>query len=138
MATTINIIGSGPNQIPTNSDLGSMAYQDVDPYVGTRSINVVVGAGNTAVLGFFGLQQYRTAKYVVQATYGSVVYASEILLTHDGSFVYTTEFARLTNQPTSLLATFDAVISSEAINFRFTNNVGQDVTVTATRIAINS
>jgi hypothetical protein len=138
MATTINIIGSGPNQIPTNSDLGSMAYQDVDPYVGTRSINVVVGAGNTAVLDFFGLQQYRTAKYVVQATYGSVVYASEILLTHDGSFVYTTEFARLTNQPTSLLATFDAVISSEAINFRFTNNVGQDVTVTATRIAINS
>jgi hypothetical protein len=44
----------------------------------------------------------------------------------------------LTNQPTSLLATFDAVINGEAINFRFTNNVGQDVTVTATRIAINS
>jgi hypothetical protein len=138
MATTINIIGSGPNQIPTNSDLGSMAYQDVDPYVGTRSINVIVPSATTTILDLFGLQQYRTAKYVVQATYGSVVYASEILLTHDGSFVYTTEFARLTNQPTSLLATFDAVISSEAINFRFTNNVGQDVTVTATRIAINS
>jgi len=138
MATTVNLLGSGPNQIPTNSDLGSMAFQDVDPYVGTRSINVIVPSATTTVLDLFGLQQYRTAKYVVQATYGSVVYASEILLTHDGSFVYTTEFARLTNQPTSLLATFDAVISSEAINFRFTNNVGQDVTVTATRIAINS
>jgi hypothetical protein len=136
--TTVNIIGNAPNQVPTNSDLGTMAFTDIDPFVATRSINVIVGAGNTAVLDFFGLQQYRTAKYVVQATYGSVVYASEILLTHDGSFVYTTEFARLTNQPTSLLATFDAVISSEAINFRFTNNVGQDVTVTATRIAINS
>jgi hypothetical protein len=138
MATTVNLLGSGPNQVPTNSDLGSMAFQDVDPYVGTRSINVIVPSATTTVLDLFGLQQYRTAKYVVQATYGSVVYASEILLTHDGSFVYTTEFARLTNQPTSLLATFDAVISSEAINFRFTNNVGQDVTVTATRIAINS
>jgi hypothetical protein len=53
-------------------------------------------------------------------------------------YVYSTEFARLTNQPTALLATFDAVISSDTINFRFTNNVGQDVTVTATRIAINS
>jgi len=136
--TTINIIGNAPNQVPTNADLGTMAFTDVDPFVATRSINVIVGAGNTAVLDFFGLQQYRTAKYVVQATYGSVVYASELLLTHDGTYVYTTEFARLTNQPTSLLATFDAVISSEAINFRFTNNVGQDVTVTATRIAINS
>jgi hypothetical protein len=136
--TTVNIIGNAPNQVPTNSDLGTMAFTDIDPFVATRSINVIVGAGNTAVLDFFGLQQYRTAKYVVQATYGSVVYASELLLTHDGTYVYTTEFARLTNQPTSLLATFDAVISSEAINFRFTNNVGQDVTVTATRIAINS
>lgn len=136
--TTVNIIGNAPNQVPTNSDLGTMAWQDVDPYVATRSINVIVPSSTTQVLDTFGLQQYRTAKYVVQATYSTVVYASEFLLTHDGTYVYTTEFARLTNQPTSLLATFDAVISGEAINFRFTNNVGQDVTVTATRIAINS
>ena len=94
-----------------------------------------------ALLGLvtsFATAQSRTAKYVVQATYSTVVYASEILLTHDGTYVYTTEFARLTNQPTSLLATFYSVIASDVINFRFTNNVGQDVTVTATRIAINS
>ena len=136
--TTVNIIGNAPNQVPTNSDLGTMAWQDVDPYVATRSINIIVPSATTQVLDTFGIQQYRTAKYVVQATYSTVVYASEFLLTHDGTYVYTTEFARLTNQPTSLLATFDAVISGEAINFRFTNNVGQDVTVTATRIAINS
>jgi hypothetical protein len=136
--TTVNIIGNAPNQVPTNADLGTMAFTDVDPYVATRSINVIVPSATTQVLDTFGLQQYRTAKYVVQATYSTVVYASEFLLTHDGTYVYTTEFARLTNQPTSLLATFDAVINGEAINFRFTNNVGQDVTVTATRIAINS
>jgi hypothetical protein len=136
--TTVNLIGNAPNQIPTNADLGTMAFTDVDPFVATRSINVVVSSATTQILDTFGLQQYRTAKYVVQATYSTVVYASEFLLTHDGTYVYTTEFARLTNQPTSLLATFDAVISGDAINFRFTNNVGQDVTVTATRIAINS
>jgi hypothetical protein len=135
---SILIIGNRPNQVPTNADLGSMAFQNVDPYVGTRSINLSVPAATTSVLDSFGIHQYRTAKYVVQATYSSVVYASEILLTHDGTYVYTTEFARLTNQPTSLLATFDAVLSSDQINFRFTNNVGQAVTVTATRIAINS
>jgi len=136
--TTVNLIGNAPNQIPTNADLGTMAFTDVDPFVSTRSINVAVPSATTQILDTFGLQQYRTAKYVVQATYSTVVYASEFLLTHDGTYVYTTEFARLTNQPTSLLATFDAVISGDAINFRFTNNVGQDVTVTATRIAINS
>lgn len=132
------VIGNQPNQVPTNADLGSMAFQDHDPYVDTRSVNVIVSAASTTVLDSFNIYQYRTAKYVVQATYSTVVYASEILLTHDGTYVYTTEFARLTNQPTSLLATFDAVITSEQINFRFTNNVGQDVVVTATRIAINS
>lgn len=135
---SILIIGNRPNQVPTNADLGSMAFQDVDPYVNTRSINLVVPSATTSVLDSFSIYQFRTAKYVVQATYSTVVYASEILLTHDGTYVYTTEFAKLTNQPTSLLATFDAVISSDLINFRFTNNVGQDVTVTATRIAINS
>jgi hypothetical protein len=138
MADQNLIIGPLPNQVPTNSDLGGLAYMDPDPYVTTRSINVVVPSATTTILDSFGLGQSRTAKYVVQATYNTVVYASEILLTHDGTYVYTTEFARLTNQPTALLATFDAVISSDAINFRFTNNVGQDVTVTATRIAINS
>jgi len=132
------VIGNQPNQVPTNADLGSMAFQDHDPYVDTRSVNVIVSAASTTVLDSFNIHQYRTAKYVVQATYSTVVYASEILLTHDGTYVYTTEFAKLTNQPTSLLATFDAVITSEQINFRFTNNVGQDVVVTATRIAINS
>jgi hypothetical protein len=132
------IIGPLPNQVPTNSDLGGLAYMDPDPYVTTRSINVVAPTATTTILDSFATAQSRTAKYVVQATYSTVVYASEILLTHDGTYVYTTEFARLTNQPTSLLATFDAVIASDVINFRFTNNVGQDVTVTATRIAINS
>ena len=138
MADQNLIIGPLPNQVPTNSDLGGLAYMDPDPYVTTRSINVVAPTATTTVLDSFGTAQSRTAKYVVQATYSTVVYASEILLTHDGTYVYTTEFARLTNQPTSLLATFDAVIASDVINFRFTNNVGQDVTVTATRIAINS
>lgn len=138
MPSSTFVIGNQPNQVPTNADLGTLAYQDHDPYVATRSVNVIVPAATTSTLDSFPISQYRTAKYVVQATYGSVVYASELLITHDSVYVYSTEFARLTNQPTALLATFDAVISSDTINFRFTNNVGQDVTVTATRIAINS
>lgn len=135
---SINIIGRGANQVPVNGDLGSMAWQDHDPLVSTRSINAVVAASNTKILDQFALNQYRTVKYVIQATYSSVVYASEILLTHDNTYVYFTEFARLTNQAPSLLTTFDAVIVDGCINFRFTNSVGQAVTVTVSRVAINS
>lgn len=134
----INLIGNAPNQIPTNADLGSLAFQDHDPYVDDRSVRYIIPTATTTVLDKFALNTYRTAKYVVQATYSTFIYASEILLTHDNSSVYYTEYARLTNQPSLALATFDAVINGSSINFRFTNSVGSDVAVTITRFAIKS
>lgn len=134
----INIIGNAPNQVPTNADLGALAFQDPDPYVGNRSVKIVVPTTTTTVLDRFVFSKYRTVKYVVQATYSTFVYASEILLTHDNVSVYYTEYARLTNQPSLLLATFDAVVSGNTVNFRFTNNVGSNVNVTVTRVAITS
>lgn len=134
----INLIGNAPNQIPTNADLGTLAFQDHDPYVDSKSVRFIVPAATTTVLDKFGLLQYRTAKYVVQATYSTFIYSSEILLTHDNNSVYYTEYARLTNQPSLLLATFDAVVNGSSINFRFANGVGSDVNVTITRIAIKS
>lgn len=135
---TINLIGNAPNQVPTNADLGTLAFQDHDPYVDNRSVRIIVPAATTAVLDKFGFNQYRTAKYVVQATYSTFIYSSEILLAHDSTNVYFTEYARLTNQPSMLLAQFTAVVNGSSINFRFTNNVGSDVTVTITRAAIKS
>lgn len=135
--SNINIIGNAPNQVPTNADLGTLAFQDHDPHVTTRSGKFIVPAATTTVLDTFGLEQYRTAKYIVQANYSTYVYASEILLTHDGTSVYYTEYARLTNQPSLLLAAFDAVISSGVVNFRFTNGVGSDVNIIVTRAAFN-
>lgn len=138
--SSYSILGNAPNQVPTNSDLGTMAFQNVDPYVDTRSISTIVAAGaGTVTLDTYGTGQYRTAKYVVQATYNNYIYASEILVTHDGTYVYYTEFGRLTNQPSGVLAAFTAVLyNGESINFNFTNNAGADVKVTATRIAMNA
>lgn len=135
-----NLIGDAPNQIPTNADLGTMAFQNVDPFVNTRSVNIIVPAGSgTVTLDTYGVSQFRTSKYLVQATYGTYIYASEILVTHDGTYVYYTEFGRLTNLSNGGLAAFTAIITGgDTINFNFTNNVGQDVTVTATRLAMNS
>ena len=134
----INIIGNAPNQIPTNADLGSLAFEDHDPYVDNRSVRRTAAAATTTVLDRFSVDRFRTVKYVVQATYSTFVFASEILLTHDSSSVYYTEYARLSNQPSLLLATFDAVIVGTQVNFRFTNNVGTNVELTVTRAAFTS
>lgn len=131
-----NIIGNQPNQVPTNADLGSMAFRDLDPYVDSVSAEVSVAPAGTATLDQFGATQFRTAKYIVQATYGAVVYSSEILLTHDGTYTYYTEYARLTNQPTATLAGFTATITDELVEFKFTNNTAFTVEVTATRLGI--
>ena len=135
-----NMIGSAPNQVPTNADLGTMAFQNVDPFVNTRSVSTIVPAGaGTVTLDTYGAGAYRTSKYLVQATYGTLIYASEILLTHDGTFVYYTEFGRLTNLANGALNTFTATITNQdTINFNFTNNLNQAVTVTVTRLAMNS
>jgi hypothetical protein len=134
----INIIGNAPNQVPTNADLGSLAFEDHDPYVDNRSVRRTAPAATTTVLDRFSVDRFRTVKYVVQATYSTFVFASEILLTHDNTSVYYTEYARLSNQPSLLLATFDAVIVGTQVNFRFTNNVGTDVELTVTRAAFTS
>ena len=134
----INIIGNAPNQVPTNADLGSLAFEDHDPYVDNRSVRRTAAAATTTVLDRFSVDRFRTVKYVVQATYSTFVFASEILLTHDSSSVYYTEYARLSNQPSLLLATFDAVIVGTQVNFRFTNNVGTNVELTVTRAAFTS
>jgi len=134
----INIIGNAPNQVPTNADLGSLAFEDHDPYVDNRSVRRTALAATTTVLDRFAVDRFRTVKYVVQATYSTFVFASEILLTHDNTSAYYTEYARLSNQPSLLLATFDAVIVNQQVNFRFTNNVGTDVELTVTRAAFTS
>ena len=134
----INIIGNAPNQIPTNADLGSLAFEDHDPYVDNRSVRRTAAAATTTVLDRFSVDRFRTVKYVVQATYSTFVFASEILLTHDSNSVYYTEYARLSNQPSLLLATFDAVIVGTQVNFRFTINVGTNVEITVTRAAFTS
>jgi hypothetical protein len=114
-----------------------MAFQDVDPYTASSSTQVSVTASTSVTLDSYSIWQYRTSKYVVQATYQTFVYASEVLVTHDGTTVYFTEFGRLTNQANAAMASFTATLSNDLINFQFTNNTADTITVTATRLAIN-
>jgi len=55
---------------------------------------------------------YRTLKYTVQITSGSDYNAQELLLLHDGSSVYMTEYAQILAGSGLTLSTFDADINS--------------------------
>lgn len=55
------------------------------------------------------ISEYRSAKYTVQVTSGSSYQSSEVLLVHDGTTAYITEYAVITTG--SSLATFSADVS---------------------------
>jgi hypothetical protein len=68
---------------------------------------------NNQVADTFDPSVYRTAKYLIQVTANTDYYATELLLIHDGTNAYTTEYGTIfTNES---LATFSADISSGAV-----------------------
>ena len=58
----------------------------------------------------FPVQSYRTAKYLVQMTSGANYHATEVLLIHDGTTVYMTEFGTIFTNAS--LGTIDGDINS--------------------------
>jgi FlaA1/EpsC-like NDP-sugar epimerase len=66
------------------------------------------------------ISSYRTAKYIVQAISGSNVQAQEILMIHDGTDVYMTEYSQVLGSSNSVITTFDASISGGNMNLLVT------------------
>ena len=86
-------------------------------------------------LDTFSATAYRTAKYVVQIVDGTKVHVEEILLFHDGTNVYMTEYAVATSQ--GELGTFDAGLSAGTITLTFqANYTPTQMTIKMTRQTI--
>jgi hypothetical protein len=66
----------------------------------------------------FPAQSYRTAKYLVQMTSGSDYHSTEVLLIHDGTTVYMTEFATIFTNAS--LGTIDGDINSGSVRLLVT------------------
>lgn len=76
---------------------------------------------------------YRTAKYIVQATAGTDFHATEILLIHDGTTVYLTEYGTIFSNAS--LVTFDADITNGNVRLLCTP-ANTNTTVKAQRISV--
>lgn len=92
-------------------------------------------AGTTAQLvDKFDLNNYRTAKYLVQMTQGSDYHVSEVLLMHDGTDVYITEYG--TMYTTNSLGTISADINNSYVRLLVTPASATSMVVKGQRIQV--
>jgi hypothetical protein len=63
---------------------------------------------------------YRTAKYLIQIVDAALVHVEEIMLFHDSTNVYMTEYGVMSN--TGELGDFDATLAANTITLKFTPN----------------
>jgi hypothetical protein len=71
-------------------------------------------------LDTFSSSAYRTAKYLVQIVDGTKIHVEEIIVLHDGTNVYLTEYGIVTSQ--GELGTFDANLGGGTITLTFQAN----------------
>ena len=86
-------------------------------------------------LDSFNITSYRGAKYVIQATSGSDVHATELLLVHDDSTVYKTETNTLYSS--SSLISLSTVITAGILYVRVTPTFA-DTTIDFIRTSLTS
>jgi hypothetical protein len=160
MSTNIKLKRSAVSgRIPSTGDLalGELAINTFDGKLfmkkddGTESIvDITSGGGGAAyttgstelsttdadqVVDFFSRSLYRTVKYYVEFSTASAYQATELLLTHDGTTVYITEYATIASG--SNLGTINSDISGENVRLLVTP-VNTDTTVKFARIEVAS
>jgi len=114
--------GSGSDQIidltlitPGNLSTGGPYWDtdgnltiNTDLTIGSESVNTT--GTSAATLISFSATTYRTVECTIQVTKGTVYHSTKLLIVHDGSDTYMTEYATITTG--SSLASFSSDISS--------------------------
>ena len=95
--------------------------------IGVRDLTALFSANLTTsattadqILHSLPYSQFKTAKYIVQCISGSDLHAQELLLIHDGTNVYMTEYSQVLGVSNTPLTTFDARISGSSLELLVT------------------
>ena len=96
---------------------GTGAYAD-NTKLQTSYVTVAAGTSATAVINTYDKTVFCTGKYLVQVKQGASFHSMEILLIHDGTGAYMTEYAAVSNN--AILGTMDAAISGNDVQLTFT------------------
>jgi len=106
--------------------IGSVSTQTVVPAIYTNNslyssyTSGYIVTNSQINLDTYSASAYRTAKYLVQVVDNTKIHVEEILVFHDGTNVYLTEYAIATSQ--GELGTFDANLTGGTVTLTFTAN----------------
>mgnify|MGYP006276089451 CR=1 FL=1 len=141
---------SVPAKVPQSTDLdygelalnyndGALYYKtsanDINPLVAPDLIynktTTTLSSTSPTAVDSWSSTAYRTAKYIVQITQGSAYQSSEILVMHDGTTTYNTEYAVL--QSDGVLATLSTDLNSGAVRLILTMAGASSATINIKR-----
>lgn len=143
-------------KIPVTNDLsyGELAlnYNDgaayyktagdvIEPLVSQKQIFKVINATYTTsdqqITDSWSASAYRSAKYIIQVTQGTEYQTSEMLLMHNGTTTFTTEYALLHTTP-SLLCTVATDVYGGNVRLLITMLSNAMATINIRRILLES
>ena len=90
-----------------------------------------VSAVTTTTVYTYNSTKYRTAKLVCQAVNGTSIEACELLVTHDGTSVYLTEYGNITSSSSTPVIVYDASLSSGTVSVTVSNLGSYSISVAA-------
>jgi hypothetical protein len=114
-----SIVFQGSQTITGTVEVISLSRASFADHDSLKPVSVSFSATTAnQVADTFPAQSYRTAKYLVQMTSGSNYHATEVLLIHDGTTVYMTEFGTIFTNAS--LGTIDGDINSGSVRLLVT------------------
>jgi hypothetical protein len=137
----IEVAGSGDfqNYIDIQTQPNSSGTYEGNTRFSTSYVTISAGSSTAAVINTFDRTEFVTGKYLVQMKQGANYHSAEVLLIHDGSGAFMTEYAAIWN--TSPLGLLDAGVSGNNVNLTFTPTsatvaANAEVQVRITRISM--
>jgi hypothetical protein len=125
---TVNGPANFEDYIDVQSQLNGGGTYANNTRLQTTNVSIVAGTSTATVINTFDKTVFVTGKYLVQIKQGANYHSAEVLLIHDGSGAFMTEYAAVWN--TSIIGTLDAAVSG--------NNVQLTLTPTAAAVAANA
>lgn len=106
---------------PANNDsveirtFNSVSFTTEYPYT---TNNATINTSNSDIVDSFSKTEYRTAKYLVQMSHLTDFHSTEVMVMHDDTNVYLTQYAKLTSNTD--LGVIDATISGNTVHLSVT------------------
>ena len=136
-----NGFGNFENAVAIQSQInGSGTYTNTTE-IQTATSTISAGSSAAATFSSFTATSFTTAKVLVQVKQGSNIHSTELLLIHDGTDVWLTEYGTIYNS--DILVTFDAVVTGSNVVIQATNTAASVTanaltTIKTTRTAITA